>query len=169
MTVHPSSASGLVGQSSAIRRAVDQIERAGTSTVWVYGEVGTDKPAVARALHAGGVRRDGPLQIVDCGAFPLRLASSVLFGHETGAFIGATSRHRGALERANGGLVFLRAIERLAPPDQARLMHVLDTGMVRPIGSSAPRQVDIQIVAASHLRLGSAAHYDNFRRDLFER
>jgi len=139
------------------------------TTVLIEGESGTGKEVVAAELHRQSPRRAGPYVIVDCAALTPSLAASELFGHERGAFTGADTAREGLFERARGGTVFLDEIGELPPEVQAALLRVLDTKVIRRVGSSAPRPVDVRLIAATNRDLAAEVKERRFRQDLFFR
>jgi DNA-binding NtrC family response regulator len=166
----PGTAESLVGESAAIRRLRAAIERlAGHDVaVLIQGESGTGKELVARALHTGG-RRDRPFLAINCSAIPDTLIDTELFGHARGAFTGAASDREGMFVEADGGMLFLDEIGDMPLHVQARLLRVLQEGEVRPVGSDVVRQVDVRVIAATHVNLGEAVTAGKFREDLFYR
>jgi DNA-binding NtrC family response regulator len=165
------SARSMVAGSPAMQPVLRQIEAvAGTNaTVLVLGESGTGKELVARALHADGKRAAGPFVAVNCGAFTETLLESELFGHEKGAFTGATARHEGAFERAQGGTLFLDEIGIAPKAVQARLLRALEEKEILRVGGRAPLKVDARIVAASNRVLADLVEEGEFRKDLLYR
>ena len=161
----------MVGRSAVMRGVFALIERAAASdaTVLVEGETGTGKEGVAEALHLLSPRRDQPLVVVDCGAIPENLLESELFGHEKGAFTGASDRRVGAFEKASGGTIFLDEIGELPSDLQPKLLRVLEKRELRRIGSSTMMPVDIRVVAATNRDLRTAVNAGTFRADLFFR
>jgi len=162
---------GLRGKTPAMRRLMAQIEKAAKTEVSavVLGESGTGKELVARALHDGGKRDRKPFVIVDCGSLSPNLVASELFGHERGAFTGATEQHKGAFERANGGTVFLDEIGELPPALQANLLGVLERRRFRRVGGSQEIAVDVRVVCATHHDLREDVNAGTFRLDLYYR
>ena len=138
-----------------------------TSTVLVTGESGTGKEEIARYIHRRSGR--GPFVAVNCGAIPEALAESELFGHERGAFTGAVTAREGRVEAADGGTLFLDEIGELAPALQVKLLRVLQERVFHRLGSTAPRSVDLRVVAATHRRLEAEVAAGRFREDLFYR
>jgi len=171
-TIDQSSARfGLVGASPGMREVYRKIElyAASDAAVIVTGETGTGKELVARALHAHGLRRAGPFVAVNCSAIAAELLESELFGHEKGAFTGALRTHRGRFERAHGGTIFLDEVGDMPLPAQAKLLRVLEEGMVERVGSERPVAVDVRVVGATNVPLEQAVHAGRFRSDLYHR
>jgi len=160
-----------VGISPAIRNVFFVLERAARTDVSVLleGESGVGKDVLARSVHAQSRRKNGPFIAIDCGAIPENLIESELFGHERGAFTGANAARVGAFESANGGTIFLDEIGELPLDMQPKLLRVLETREVRPVGSNTPRSIDVRIVAATNRKLGEASQKGDFRKDLFYR
>ncbi len=161
----------LVGTSPAMRRVMATVERIARTnvTVVVLGETGTGKEVVARTLHALSRRARHPFVVVDCAAVPRDLIESELFGHERGAFTGATLSRRGLFEAAQGGTVFIDEVGELDLDLQPRLLRVLERREVRRVGAAHPTRVDVRIVAATHRDLGDMVAQGRFRADLFYR
>jgi two-component system response regulator HydG len=161
----------LVGNSAAMKDVCDLVERVADTNapVLVLGETGTGKGLVARALHACGARSSGPFVAVNCASLPDNLLESELFGHVKGAFTGATATRSGLLEEANGGTLFLDEIGEMAPALQAKMLHVLESGTVRAVGSDQERRVDVRVVAATHRNLRQRVAEGAFREDLLYR
>jgi transcriptional regulator with AAA-type ATPase domain len=137
-------------------------------SVLVLGETGTGKELVARALHdASG--RSGPFQAINCAAIPAQLLESELFGYKRGAFTGADRDRQGIVAAANGGTLFLDEIGDMAHEAQAKLLRMIETGTVTPLGGGTPEQVDLRIVCATHRPLSRLVREDKFRADLFAR
>jgi len=149
----------------------DRIQRVADAPapVIVTGETGTGKGLVAKALHADSRRSEAAFVSVNCAALPENLLESELFGHARGAFTGATTERPGLFVEADGGTLFLDEIGEMAPALQAKLLHVLENGTVRPVGSTKPRAVDVRIVVATHRNLAQAARQGTFREDLLYR
>ncbi len=139
------------------------------SPVLIYGETGTGKEVVARAIHDSGCRRSKPLRCINCAALPEQLLESALFGHERGAFTGANQQAKGLFEEANGGTVLLDEIGELSPSAQAKLLRVIETQWVSRVGSSKEFQVDVRILAATHRDVEQMCENGEFRWDLFYR
>ena len=161
------------GASTAMRHLFALLERAAPSdvTVLIEGESGVGKEVLANGVHAQSSRgrAGGPFVAVDCGAIAPGMIESELFGHERGAFTGAERARIGAFEQANGGTLFLDEIGELPLDLQPKLLRVLETREVRPVGGRGTRAVDVRIVAATNRNLEDAAQKNEFRRDLFYR
>ncbi|MBK6006402.1 sigma-54-dependent Fis family transcriptional regulator [Ramlibacter ginsenosidimutans] len=162
---------GMVGESPALRRLRSEIRKAGPSDapVLIAGESGSGKELVARALHLGSRRAKAPFVPVNCGALPTTLIQSELFGHERGAFTGASSARRGLIEEASGGTLLLDEIAELPLETQATLLRFLQERRIVRVGSTHEIQVDTRVIAASHVDLESAVAVGRFRADLFFR
>jgi DNA-binding NtrC family response regulator len=162
---------GMVGRSTVMRRLFAEIDRiAGTdATVLVTGETGVGKERVARALHARSPRATGPFVTLDCGAVPRALFESMLFGHEQGAFTGASRAQPGVFEQAEGGTLFLDEIGELPLELQSRLLRAVETRTVRRIGGAAAIECDVRVVAATNRDLGAEVNRGAFRSDLYYR
>lgn len=165
------STTNLIGDSPALRAVIDVIERVADADVPVLitGETGTGKGIVARALHAESERSAAPFVPVNCGALPEALLESELFGHVRGAFTGASSDRPGLFAEASGGTIFLDEIGELPLPLQAKLLHVLESGNVRPVGATRERAVKARVVAATNRDLREATRTGSFREDLLYR
>jgi len=161
----------LLGQSASMARLRKQIELAARSTapVLVFGERGTGKELVAAAIHGGSARAGGPFEKLNCAAVPEGLIESELFGHEAGAFTGATKQRRGKFERADGGTLFLDEVGDMPPQMQAKLLRVLQEGEVERVGASSIVEVDVRVVAATNKSLETEIEAGRFRADLFDR
>jgi two-component system, NtrC family, nitrogen regulation response regulator GlnG len=161
----------LIGRSPAMQEIYRAIARLmGTDlTVMITGESGTGKELVARALHDFGKRRGGPFVAINMAAIPRELIESELFGHERGAFTGATARGIGRFEQAKGGTLFLDEIGDMPPEAQTRLLRVLQEGEYTAVGGRAPIRVDVRIIAATHRDLPQLIRQGLFREDLFYR
>jgi transcriptional regulator with PAS, ATPase and Fis domain len=160
----------IVGVSSAIRRALALAERYARTQlpVLLVGATGTGKELFAEHIHERS-GRPGPLVDVNCGALPREMVESLLFGHQRGAFTGAIDSKVGHVERSDGGTLFLDELESLAADAQGKLLRVLETGSVQPLGAPAKRRVDLRIVSAVQDDIGEALSSGRFRRDLFQR
>jgi DNA-binding NtrC family response regulator len=163
--------SELVGESGAIKKLGEQIARAAKSAanVLVTGERGTGKELVARAIHELSPRAKGPLEKLNCAALPSELIESELFGHEAGAFTGATKQRRGKFERASGGTLFLDEVGDMPLPMQAKLLRVLQEREIERVGGSETIKVDARVVAATNRDLVAACDKSEFRADLYDR
>ena len=161
----------LVGTSSAMRLLLDRVRRvaATDATVLLLGETGTGKELLARAIHDQGARREQPLVKVNCGAISAGLVESELFGHEKGAFTGATERRVGRFELADRGTIFLDEVGELPAETQVKLLRVLQEQEFERVGSSRPQRVDVRILAATNRDLEAAVKEKKFRADLFYR
>ena len=154
-----------------MQRVVDLALRMAPSNApaLVTGESGTGKERIARVLHAGSRRSEGPFVPVNCAAIPETLLESELFGHVRGAFSGADRDRTGLFETANGGTLFLDEIGEASASVQATLLRVLQERRIRPVGSSRERDVDVRVVTATHRDLRSRVREGRFREDLFYR
>jgi DNA-binding NtrC family response regulator len=161
----------LVGVSEPIRQVLDFVRKVADSdsTVMIQGESGTGKELVARMLHFNSLRKDRPLVPVNCGAIPENLLESELFGHEKGAFTGATQTRMGRFEMANGGTIFLDEIGEMSLPLQVKLLRVLQERAFERVGGNRTIQVDVRIVAATNQNLEALVEEKRFRQDLFYR
>ena len=168
---HGSDFDDMVGRTPGMLRLHDQIAQVGVtdSTVLVTGETGTGKELVARAVHSRSRRRSGPLVTVNCGALSPTLVESELFGHERGAFTGATSVRIGRFELADGGTLFLDEVGELPEEMQVKLLRVLQTGEVERLGSTRTRRVNVRLIAATNRVLTDAVAAGRFRSDLYYR
>jgi two-component system nitrogen regulation response regulator GlnG len=161
----------LIGRSASMQEIYRTIARLTTAdlTVMINGESGTGKELVARALHDYGKRRGGPFIAVNMAAIPRELIESELFGHERGAFTGATNRSQGRFEQANGGTLFLDEIGDMPPEAQTRLLRVLQEGEFTSVGGRQPIKANVRIIAATHRDLRNSIRLGQFREDLFYR
>jgi DNA-binding NtrC family response regulator len=161
----------IIGESEAIKRAVAETQRVATTdtTVLLLGESGTGKELFARAVHHLSPRREKPFVAVNCAAIPETLIESELFGHERGAFTGATERRPGKFELASGGTIFLDEIGELPVSAQSKLLRAIEEKVVDRVGGRAPVPVDVRVVAATNRDLQAAAESGDFRRDLYFR
>ncbi len=161
----------LIGRSVAMQDIYRIIARLTTAdlTVMVNGESGTGKELVARALHDYGRRRGGPFVAINMAAIPRELIESELFGHERGAFTGATNRNQGRFEQAAGGTLFLDEIGDMPPEAQTRLLRVLQEGEFTTVGGRQPIKANVRIIAATHRDLRQLIRTGTFREDLFYR
>jgi len=161
----------MLGQSAALQEVRGQVARVapGDTTVLVLGETGTGKEVVARAIHAGSPRRSRALIKVNCAAIPPTLIESEFFGHERGAFTGATARREGRFALADGGSIFLDEIGELPTELQAKLLRVLQDGEFEPVGGSRTRRVNVRVIAATNRDLAREVAEGRFRQDLYYR
>ena len=161
----------IVGAAVGLRAVMERVELVARSDVpvLIFGETGTGKELVSRAIHVRSKRAAGPFMRVNCGAFPPELIDSQLFGHERGSFTGATDTHRGWFERADRGTLFLDEIGELPHAAQVRLLRVLQDGMFERVGGQQSIGVDVRIVAATHRDLSGMVREGRFREDLWYR
>ncbi len=161
----------IVGRSPSLTRLLDQLAlvAATESTVLILGETGTGKELVARAIHDRSPRRERPLVKVNCAALPRELVESELFGHEKGAFTGATQQRRGRFELADGGTLFLDEVGELPIEAQAKLLRVLQEQEFERVGGTRTLRADVRLIAATNRDLGRRAEAGEFRPDLFYR
>jgi DNA-binding NtrC family response regulator len=164
-------APAIIGQDPALGRMMATVHRAAATdtTVLLLGESGTGKELVARALHALGSRADGPFVAINCAAIPETLLETELFGHEKGAFTGATARKAGRFELAHRGTLFLDEIGDLPIGLQAKILRALEEKRFDRVGGTQPLQVDVRVVAATNRNLKAAVAARQFREDLFFR
>jgi two-component system nitrogen regulation response regulator NtrX len=161
----------MVGDSPAIRHVLDQVRRAAPSgaTVLILGESGVGKELVARAIHRDSLRARERFIQVNCAAIPEDLIESELFGHERGAFTGATEKQVGKFEMADRGTIFLDEVADMSPKTQAKVLRVLQEGEVERLGSSRTIKVDVRVIAATNKDLEEEIEEGRFREDLFFR
>jgi transcriptional regulator with GAF, ATPase, and Fis domain len=162
---------GVVAASAAMKKVLDTVAAVArvASTVLVTGESGVGKEEVARLIHRSSARAGGPFVAVNCGAIAESLAESELFGHQKGAFTGASATQEGRIEAADQGTLFLDEIGELSPAIQVKLLRVLQERMVARLGSTVARAVDVRVVAATHRDLAADVKAGRFREDLFFR
>jgi DNA-binding NtrC family response regulator len=162
---------GLIGRAPAFQKMLSMVARVAPSiaTVLLLGESGTGKELVASAVHQASLRADRPLVAVDCSSLPENLFESELFGHERGAFTGATSARIGLVEAASGGTLFLDEVGDIPLLMQVKLLRLLETGTYRRVGSTEQRHADIRVVSATHRDLDQMTSEGTFREDLYYR
>ncbi|MEO7932133.1 MAG: sigma-54 dependent transcriptional regulator [Chthoniobacterales bacterium] len=163
---------GFVGESQTMRKILGDIERLqpfANTSVLITGESGTGKELVARAIHHDSTRAKGPFVAVNCVAIPNELAESMFFGHLRGSFTGATADRKGYFELAHGGTLFLDEIGDMPATLQAKLLRVLEDGLVTPIGATQAKKVDVRVLAATNADLDAQIGSGAFRRDLYFR
>ncbi len=162
---------GVVGHSPALDRALSVAAQVATTdiSVLVLGESGTGKEVMPRIVHQFSARKHGPYVAVNCGAIPEGTIDSELFGHEKGAFTGATDTRKGYFEEANGGTIFLDEVAELPLTTQVRLLRVLETGEFLKVGSSKVQKTDVRVVAATNVDFDDAIARGRFREDLYYR
>jgi transcriptional regulator with GAF, ATPase, and Fis domain len=161
----------MLGGSPSMKELFEALKRvaATDATVLVFGETGTGKELIAHLIHQSGARKDRPLVRVNCAAIPGALMESEFFGHERGAFTGATTRREGRFALANGGTIFLDELGELPLDLQAKLLRVLQEGEFEPLGGSRTLKVNVRVVAATNRDLAEMARAGKFREDLFYR
>ena len=162
---------GIIGGSEPLRRVLEDVKRvAGTeATVLILGETGTGKELIARSIHSSSRRSQKPFVKVNCPAIPSNLIESEFFGHEKGAFTGATNKREGRFSVADGGTIFLDEIGELSTDLQSKLLRVLQEGEFEPVGSSKTVKVDVRVIAATNRDLLKEVKEGRFREDLYYR
>ena len=162
---------GLVVRSPAMREVFDTVERVARSLIPVLlcGDTGTGKEVLARLIHQSGPRKGRRMASINCGAIPSTLVESVLFGHEKGAFTGATQSSKGLFEEADGGTLFLDEVGELSASAQSALLRVLETKELTRVGSNRVINVDVRVIAATNRDLEGMCHEERFRWDLYYR
>jgi DNA-binding NtrC family response regulator len=163
--------SDIITRSEAMSGVLRTAQKAATSTipVLIEGESGVGKELFARAIHGSGERKSKPFVAVNCGAIPDNLVESILFGHEKGAFTGATERHTGKFVEASGGTLFLDEVSELPLTAQVKLLRALQEGAVEAVGGRKPVKVDVRIISATNRKLLDRVKGGHFREDLFYR
>jgi DNA-binding NtrC family response regulator len=161
----------VITRSAAMQPVLKAAEKAAASAISVLleGESGVGKELIARAIHGSGTRRAKPFVAVNCGAMPETLVESILFGHEKGAFTGATERHAGKFVEADGGTLFLDEVGELPPPAQVKLLRALQEGAVEPVAGRKVVKLDVRIISATNRNLIADVKAGRFREDLFYR
>ncbi len=162
---------GIIGSNTMLDRAVDIARQVAPTdlNVLINGESGTGKEVFPQIIHQNSVRKHGPYIAVNCGAIPEGTIDSELFGHEKGAFTGATEARKGYFEVANGGTIFLDEVGELPLATQARLLRVLESGEYIRVGSSKVQKTDVRVVAATNINFFQAIERGKFRTDLYYR
>ena len=161
----------IIHSGETMRKVMAQVDRVAASEarVCILGETGTGKELIARALHQGSPRRNGPFVTLNCAAVPGELIESELFGHEKGSFTGAVSRHIGKFEQAHHGTLFLDEIGDMPVVMQAKLLRVLEEGQLERVGGDRTIPVDVRVVVATHRNLDELVKKGSFRQDLYHR
>ena len=162
---------GIVSDSPALREALDRLQRVAPidTTVLLTGETGTGKELMARVLHRRSRRATRPMVAVNLAAIPEPLVASELFGHEAGAFTGASQRRIGRFEIADHGTLFLDEVGELSPDMQVALLRIVQEGEFERLGASQTRRVDVRLIAATNRCLEEAVEHGRFREDLYYR
>lgn len=165
------SSSGIIGDSPVMRKVLSEVAQVAPTdaTVLILGQTGTGKEMIARAVHLASKRADQLLVTVNCAAIPANLVESELFGHERGAFTGATQERKGRFALADGGTIFLDEIGELALDVQSKLLRILQERSFEPVGSSKSQQVDVRVIAATNRDLAGEVAAGRFREDLYYR
>ncbi len=161
----------IIGTSIPLMKVFKDVDQVASTdaTVLIYGETGTGKELIARAIHDASQKRESSLVKVNCAAIPAGLMESEFFGHEKGAFTGATQKRLGRFALADGGTIFLDEVAELPADLQAKLLRVLQEGEYEPVGSSRTLKVDVRVIAATNRDLQKAVDEGNFRQDLYYR
>jgi Nif-specific regulatory protein len=161
----------IVGESTTFGKLVQDATKVANSksTILITGESGTGKELIARLIHRVGARRDNPFVVVNCGAVPETLLEAELFGHEKGAFTGASYRKIGLFEAAHTGTIFLDEVGEMSPPMQVKLLRVLQEGAFNRIGNSTLINVDVRVISATNKNIFEEVTKRNFREDLYYR
>jgi two-component system NtrC family response regulator len=161
----------IVGSSAPLLRALDVAARVASTdaTILIFGETGTGKELVAKAIHLRSSRRDRPFMTINCGAIPRELLESELFGHVKGSFTGALTHKKGKVEMADGGTVLLDEIGEMPLELQVRILRLIQEREIEKIGATSPNKVDVRIIAATHRELSSMVKAGTFREDLYYR
>src|SRR6478672_10802426 len=161
----------IIGSSPALLRALDVAARVSSTdaTILIYGETGTGKELVAKAIHLRSARRDRPFMTINCGAIPRELLESELFGHVKGSFTGALTHKKGKVEMADGGTVLLDEIGEMPLELQVRILRLIQEREIEKVGATAPTKVDVRLIAATHRDLAAMVKQGSFREDLYYR
>ncbi len=164
-------AHGLIGRAPAFQQMLELVARVGPSeaSVLLLGESGTGKELLARAVHEASARADAPLVVVDCASLPESLFESELFGHQRGAFTGASAAKLGLAEAAHGGTLFLDEVGDIPPAIQVKLLRLLESGTYRRVGSTELRSTNVRVISATHRDLQDLVAQGLFRPDLYYR
>ena len=161
----------IIGESAPMQVVLRQVAQVSPTkaTVLVTGETGVGKDVIAQAIHEGSPRKHKPFKAVNCGAFYQDLLQSELFGHEKGAFTGATNQRRGVFEQADGGTLFLDEVAEMSPEVQVKFLRVLETQEFTRLGGERNIKVDVRIIAATNVNLTTSVRQRKFRQDLYYR
>lgn len=161
----------IIGNSPVLLESLDIAARLASSdaTVLIYGETGTGKELVAKAIHLSSNRREGPFMTINCGAIPRELLESELFGHVKGSFTGAVAHKKGKVELLDGGTLLLDEIGEMPLDLQVRILRLIQEKEIEKIGATAPTKVDVRIIAATHRDLAAMVKQGTFREDLYYR
>ena len=161
----------LIGNSPEFHQVLKQVYKIMQcdAPVFIYGETGTGKELVARAIHYLGARKGLPFIAVNCGAIPDQLVENELFGHEKGAYTDATESREGLIFQAEDGTLFLDEIETLSPKGQVVLLRFLENGIIRPLGGKAAKNANVRVITASNEKIGKIVRKGKFRKDLYYR
>jgi len=171
LSQRPAAFTNIIGSSEAMQRVFGVMEKVipSKSNILITGESGTGKGLVAEAIHEAGPRKDKPFIAINCGAIPENLLESELFGHKKGAFTSAVEDKKGLITMANGGTLFLDEIGELPPALQVKLLHVIQTKELTPVGDTRVITVDVRIIAATNADLLQRVKEGRFREDLYYR
>ena len=161
----------IIGESAPMQVVLRQVAQVSPTkaTVLITGETGVGKDVIARAIHEGSPRKHKPFKAVNCGAFYQDLLQSELFGHEKGAFTGATNQRRGVFEQADGGTLFLDEVAEMSPEVQVKFLRVLETQEFTRLGGERNITVNVRIIAATNVNLATSVRQKKFRQDLYYR
>src|SRR5499433_1652086 len=159
----------IIARSAKMRAVLDVVTRIARldSTVYIHGESGTGKELIAKAIHLASDRKNHAFVALNCAALPETLLESELFGHEKGAFSGATAAHAGRIEQAGGGVLFLDEVGEMSPAVQAKFLRVLQEREYQRLGGTRPMKADVRVVAATNRDLEAALARGEFREDLY--